>query len=108
MIKPEKYIILGKCIHGGLYKLQCRNLSIGIFDKYSNSFVGIRTKFTQRFLDNEFHWETGAPYGTCFPLELLEETEFKGVSTHEPWSSFNSMSCEYNMKLFEFLKEREI
>jgi hypothetical protein len=36
-----------------------------------DGFLGIREKFENRFVDKEFHWDTGAPYGTARPLEDL-------------------------------------
>lgn len=64
-------IELDKCIDGNLYKLASRNLSYGVFSKKENGFIGIRQKFTLRFLDTEYHWDTGAPFGTASPLEDL-------------------------------------
>lgn len=72
----NEYITLENCRHGALYRINARNFSIGIYDEDNQGFIGIRTKFTMQFLDLEFHWDTGAPYGTVKPLEFLEWSPF--------------------------------
>ena len=76
----EKYISLAECKHGHIYYIDSRNLTYGIFNKETKGFTGIRTKFDDVYLFEEYHWDTGAPYGTAKPLEdiadatrLLEE-----------------------------------
>ena len=64
------YIPLADCEKGHLYKVRCRNFVLGIFDG-ETGFIGIRAKFGNRFLDTEFHWDQGPPYGTVLPLEDL-------------------------------------
>jgi hypothetical protein len=66
----EDFIPLLKCKRGFLYKIHSRNLSIGVFNG-KDGFIGIRTKFGNKFLFTEYHWDTGAPYGTTKPLEEL-------------------------------------
>ncbi|MFW6242876.1 MAG: hypothetical protein ACOC2W_01840 [bacterium] len=73
----DDYISISNCIHGGLYLLESRNLSIGIFNEVDSSFIGIRRKFKFRFLDSELHWDKCEKYGTAKPLKFLEYTEFK-------------------------------
>lgn len=70
------YIKLEDCKDGNLYKINSRNLSLGIFIKEENGFVGIRQKFGQRYLFIEYHWDTGAPYGTVKPQNDLGGTPF--------------------------------
>jgi len=67
------YIKLPDCEHGAVYKIHSRNLSIGVFNKYSNGFIGIRSKFNDRYLFTEYHWDTGEPFGTVKPLEKLSK-----------------------------------
>ena len=67
----SNYISLDECQKGGLYKINSRNLSFGVFDG-NGGFVGIREKFSNLYLFTEYHWDTGAPYGTVHPKELLE------------------------------------
>lgn len=66
-------IKLEDCKHGYTYRISSRNLIYGVFNKPVNGFVGIREKFTREYLFTEFHWDTGAPFGTVNPLEELEE-----------------------------------
>ena len=73
MLKEDvKWISLKECKHGGLYEIDARNFSFGVFDENQRGFIGIRLKFRYRFLDTEFHWDTGAPYGTAKPLKFIE------------------------------------
>lgn len=65
-------IPLTDCKHGGLYRLSSRNLLLGVFNKNTSGFVGIREKFGDHYLFTEFHWDTSAPFGTVRPIELLE------------------------------------
>jgi len=51
------------CIKGRVYALRCRNLGIGVWNG-KDGFIGIRYKFGSRYLFTEYHWDTGAPYGT--------------------------------------------
>lgn len=66
------YIPLSECKHGGLYKIHSRNLSIGVFNEDAKGFIGIRNKFDYDYLFTEFHWDTGPPFGTVQPHELLD------------------------------------
>lgn len=75
-------IPLHKCQHGVLYRLRSRNLAIGIYDKDTGSFIGIRQKFQEKFLDREFHRELQR--GTAVPLDALEESPFVELSTRDP------------------------
>jgi hypothetical protein len=61
-------IPLTDCIKGHIYKLDSRNLAVGIFDG-ETGFIGIRYKFGDSFLFTEYHWDTGPPYGTAKPRE---------------------------------------
>lgn len=53
------------CIQGRLYKINCRNLSLGVYDG-NQGFIGIRQKFNSKFLFTEYHWDQGPPHGTVF------------------------------------------
>ncbi len=64
-------IPLSKCKHGYIYKIRARNFSFGVFRKTDNSFIGIREKFDERYLFPEYHWDTGAPFGTVHPYQEL-------------------------------------
>lgn len=64
-------IPLAECKHGVLYRLDARNLSVGVFRMASRSFVGIREKFGRRYLDAELDYDVGAPNGTATPIQEL-------------------------------------
>ena len=66
------YISLKQCKDRVLYCINSRNLDIGVFNKEINGFVSIRTKFNTSFLDVEYHYDTGAPFGTAKPIKELE------------------------------------
>ena len=66
-----EHIPLDKCERDGIYKLHARNIKYGVFNEEAKAFIGIRQKFGNRFLDTEYHWDTGAPFGTARPLELV-------------------------------------
>jgi hypothetical protein len=55
---------------GRVYRLQSRNLESGVWNG-KDGFVGIRTKFGQRFLDMEIHWDLSETFGTAQALEAL-------------------------------------
>ena len=61
-------IKLKDCKERRIYRIHSRNLILGVFDG-KDAFIGIREKFNERFLFPEYHWDTGAPYGTVKPLE---------------------------------------
>lgn len=58
----DKYIPLDKCIKRGIYRIRSRNLSIGLFDG-EKGFIGIRTKFGDRYLFTEYHHDSGLRLG---------------------------------------------
>ena len=74
------YIAIPDLIVGHVYRLRCRNLTLGAYD--GKTFVGIREKFGRRYLDSEDHYDTGAPYGTVFPVEDMGPLP-EGVSPSE-------------------------
>jgi hypothetical protein len=71
---PEQhYIPLDQCKHGYLYRIHSRNLSYGVYNAKNKGFIGIRTKFNDRYLFEEYHWDIGEPYGTVKPKIELEK-----------------------------------
>ena len=58
---------------GQLYYCSGRNFSIGMWDGIG--LVYVRNKFGHRFLDTEFHWDDGPPYGTAKPLQRLADMD---------------------------------
>lgn len=66
-----QYIKLEDCKHGFVYFIHSRNLKLGVFNKKSNGFIGIRTKFNDRYLFTEYHWDFCSTYGTVKPIKLI-------------------------------------
>ncbi len=61
-----------ECVPGMVYRLKSRNLELGVWtDGTHPGFIGIRTKFDNRYLDKEYHVENGPPFGTASPVEAL-------------------------------------
>lgn len=73
------YIPLDECEHQGFYRIRCRNFDYGVFNERTKGFVGIREKFGSTYLFTEYHWDTGAPFGTVTPIELLERCPVKDL-----------------------------
>jgi len=63
-------IPLKECIKGRVYRLHSRNLAFGVFDGY-DGFIGIRTKFDDRYLFTEYSSERGSEFGTVIVLADL-------------------------------------
>lgn len=86
------YIPLEDCVDRAIYKINSRNLRIGVFRKESKGFIGIRNKFGERYLFQEFHYDTGAPFGTVTPKEqigiLPEGIANEELEKHEFGTSF--------------------
>lgn len=96
-----KYIKLEDCKIGRLYKLQSRNLSIGVYDGLSG-FIGIRFKFESEYLFTEYHWDTGEPFGTAYPIKDLGPIP-KDIKPVEDFGIIDD-SYQKNRMLFDYLK----
>lgn len=90
-------ILLNECKHGWLYRLSSRNLVSGVYNETVKAFVGIREKFGHEYLDTEYHWDNGPPFGTAKPLEILM------TCPYEPVEFFDNF--QNNINLFNWLKE---
>lgn len=67
----ESYIPLIECIDRRFYNFSARNFYYGIFNESEKGFIGIREKWGSRYLFTEYHYDTGAPYGTVKPVRLM-------------------------------------
>jgi len=67
---PEPMVWLGmeELVNRQLYFIWARNFNVGIWCAERQAFFGIRRKWGRQFVDREFHWSTGAPYGTAKPI----------------------------------------
>ena len=80
------WIPIEQCYHRRLYLVDARNFRIAVYSAENRSFFGIRTKWKRRYVDLEYHWDTGGPYGTAKPLEDLEESFPSEISLSlAPW-----------------------
>jgi hypothetical protein len=77
------YIPLTDCVDRRLYRIQSRNLTVGVYRADVRGFVGIRTKFGSRYLFTEYHWDTGEPFGTVKPVEDAGESVPDGMRTED-------------------------
>lgn len=53
---------------GRIYLIRSRNLLVGVWRASSRGFIGIREKFGERYLFEEFHYDNGPPLGTAWAL----------------------------------------
>lgn len=61
----ELTLRMGSLKDGQVYRIRSRNLVIGVWRAATQGFIGIREKFGSVYLFEEYHWETGAPFGTA-------------------------------------------
>lgn len=101
-----QYLPLDQCIHGSLYLIYSRNLSLGVYNKNTQSFYGIRYKFGQRFIDDEYSWDLGEPYGTCKPIKYLEQSPFTFVGKVIENETWKHQKIEDTKELFDWLDDR--
>ncbi|MBA3679110.1 hypothetical protein H0W80_02880 [Candidatus Saccharibacteria bacterium] len=66
------YIPVSVCQHGYLYRIIAHNFQFGVYIALEEGFVGVREKFGNTDLQIEYHYESGAPFGTALPFSRLE------------------------------------
>lgn len=71
------YIKLDNLKDGYTYTIDARNASVGIYLKKNKSFLISRIKFSDNYLFEEYHWDTGEPFGTVKPIEEIEKAPFE-------------------------------
>lgn len=59
---------------GRVYKVTSRNLVVGAWRARTRSFIGLREKFDNRFLFEEFHYDNGPPFGTAWATQASNIT----------------------------------
>lgn len=75
----------------GVYRLNSRNLRVGVWVAARGGFLGIREKFGRRYLAFEALREQG---GTATPLERLAEWDVPpGVALRESIGTVDSLEC---------------
>ena len=90
-MEPDNNIPLTECRHRGIYRLASRNLTLGVFNKSSNGFIGIREKFGDLYLFTEYHWDNGPPFGTASPYEFVG-TLPDDIEVRESVDTFDSVT----------------
>ncbi|MDQ5977167.1 MAG: hypothetical protein QG602_139 [Verrucomicrobiota bacterium] len=67
----SRYLPISDLSDGCLYLAHARNSHLGIWDSATEGFVILREKIGRVFIFVEFHWDTGAPFGTVKPFIKL-------------------------------------
>lgn len=68
-----RYLQISSLSDGCIYLVHARNSHLGIWDAAANGFVILREKFGQVSLAVEYHWDTGAPFGTAKPFSRISD-----------------------------------
>jgi hypothetical protein len=89
-----------ECKDRRLYRIDSRNLNLGVYRAESGGFLGLRLKFGDVFVFEEFHWDEGAPYGTVSPIEELPEE----LPPDIPCAEFLGSQCLNCKKRVEYMK----
>lgn len=94
-------IPMSECKPGYLYVIRARNARIGIYNSSEEgSFTISRYKFQANYLFEEYHWDTGAPFGTAKPIrELCEAPAFQDDKEKLTW--LNRMVEEYEGEILD-------
>jgi len=71
VLTAKSYISLNQCADKGVYFINARNGLVGVFRAKTRGFILSRFKFDSNFLFEEYHWDTGEPFGTVKPIERL-------------------------------------
>ena len=103
------YLPMNEMKEGYLYRIRARNSSFGIWRESEKSFVIRRLKFQSIFTFEEYHYDTGPPYGTVRPLEELElspyvDADFKHEVVDIDGREFMEVSKEE--EILNYLKEK--
>jgi hypothetical protein len=73
LLHRTNFILLADCENRRIYRLASRNLALGVYNAADQGFIGVREKFSNRFLFTEHHWDLGAEgFGTVKPWQALE------------------------------------
>jgi hypothetical protein len=86
-----------ECKDRRLYRIKSRNLVLGVYRVESGGFLGLREKFGQVYVFEEYHWENES-YATVQPFEELPETLPLDIPNEESLGtvcSFCDVPCAY-------------
>lgn len=94
----DPLIPIDMCVKGRAYHFAARNFTFGVFNGV-DGFIGLRTKWAERYLFTEFHHDQGAPFGTVayikdagidLPPEILPQEElYDGKESSENKALFD-------------------
>lgn len=96
------YITISQLKPFYLYRIHARNSRFGIYTPSDSGFLIRRLKFHEYFAFVEYHWDTGAPYGTVRPLKELEKTPFAEEDIKQGPSEIDGV------KYYGYHKEEEL
>lgn len=99
----KEYLKLEECKHGYTYRISSRNLAFGVYDERKQGFVGIRTKFGDRYLFVEYHYDTAAPFGTVCPRIELEKCPIEDLAEGHFIEENGKKFYRTNKVLFDYL-----
>ena len=68
----DPYLRLGELEEGCLYCLEARGSSAGIWVSEQRGFELARTELWKDSIEVEFHYDTGPPFGTAKPYQVIE------------------------------------
>jgi len=68
----DNYLQMDELDKRSIYFISARNSHFGIWNSNNKSFIISRCKFDNNYLFEEYHWDTGEPFGTVKPLTLLK------------------------------------
>lgn len=78
-MRSDTLPIMDNLITGRVYKIRSRNLSVGVWNG-RDGFIGIRSKFGDRYLFTEYHYDASETYGTVYDAEDLGIDVPKNIS----------------------------
>jgi hypothetical protein len=106
-MNKKNYISLDQCIKGNLYRIDSRNLILGIFDG-KTGFIGIRAKFGNKYLFTEYHWDQGPPFGTVQPKEDLGLVPDDFEIYEYRIETIERRDSAVQNEMFEYLTQKEL
>ena len=97
-------IKMADCVDRGLYRLRSRNLTLGVYRAEVKGFIGIREKFGPLYLDTEYLWEPGPPFGTARSMTFVEQCPVE-IEVSEGQS--DGKVFHQNQPLFDWLTQKQ-
>lgn len=98
-MSEKKMIPKAECKDRQLYRIFSRNLSFGVYHAETGGFFGLRTKFNDVYVFEEYHRENAA-FGTVSPKEELPER----LPDEIPNKEYLGSACSRCRKSVEYVK----